>query len=774
MNDKLAVQAELTQQLYSTNNSSQITSIVLAAILAYAQSHEVNLAVAIAWFSLIVLVSVFRTILAFSYQRSKASNNVATTTWLVRFRIGVLASALAWGSASILLYPAHAPEHQMFVIFMLGGMTAGGLVSYSADLFSAVVYTTTVLTPLIIRLFIADSSLSMAMSVALMLYLSFMVMSSRVMSRRLYENITLNLDAVKREKTIKASEARYRLLLNHSPVGIIHYDVNLIITYCNDRFAELLKSSAEQLIGLDMKSLKERSILPTLREALAGEVGHYEGEYTATYSEVIGWISMTCAPSRDEVGEIVGGVGIVQEVTERKQAENALRESENRFRQMFERHSAVMLLLEPQSGIVVDANPAASDFYGYPLPVLCGMELRNINTESPEEVVRKRAKAMALEQNYFVFDHRLANGDIRTVEVYSSPVDYMNKPLLFSIIHDITERKAAEALIHKLAFYDALTQLPNRRLLNDRLDQMIASCKRSGHFGALMFLDLDNFKPLNDAYGHKVGDLLLIEVARRINHCIRATDTAARFGGDEFVVMLSDLQVDQSKLTEQLSCIAEKIRASLAEPYLLKASEDGEALNTLEHHCTSSIGAVVFNQNYSREDVIKFADMAMYQAKELGRDRVFIDRQGADYGSVPNKNNKLLRLTWDDSYNCGNASIDEEHRKLFDLANLLIESAFSRDINPAMFDDSLNELIKHVSMHFADEEAVLAQHRYSDLDAHVHAHKLLIENVHQLRDSAASGGVTMGELLNFLAEEMIAQHMLKVDRKFYSLFKNDK
>ena len=137
------------------------------------------------------------------------------------------------------------------------------------------------------------------------------------------------------------------------------------------------------------------------------------------------------------------------------------------------------------------------------------------------------------------------------------------------IMEDITERKHAEELIHNFAFFDALTQLPNRRLLNDRLSQTMLASKRSSHYGALMFLDLDNFKPLNDAHGHDAGDLLLVEVARRITQCVREVDTVARFGGDEFVIMLSDLDVDKTESIAQAAIVAEKIRSSLSEPYVL-------------------------------------------------------------------------------------------------------------------------------------------------------------------------------------------------------------
>ena len=151
---------------------------------------------------------------------------------------------------------------------------------------------------------------------------------------------------------------------------------------------------------------------------------------------------------------------------------------------------------------------------------------------------------------------------------------------------------------------------------------MMAASKRSGHYNALMFLDLDNFKPLNDTYGHDVGDLLLIEVAHRLTGCVREVDTVARFGGDEFVVMLGELDADKAESTAQAGIVAEKIRSTLAELYLLKIQQEGKAETTVEHHCAASIGVVVFNSESSPEDVLKWADMAMYQAKERGRNRV--------------------------------------------------------------------------------------------------------------------------------------------------------
>ncbi|MFY9261152.1 MAG: GGDEF domain-containing protein [Gallionella sp.] len=188
--------------------------------------------------------------------------------------------------------------------------------------------------------------------------------------------------------------------------------------------------------------------------------------------------------------------------------------------------------------------------------------------------------------------------------------------------------RESENKIRKLAFYDTLTELANRRLMTDRLGQAMAAGKRSQRYGAVMFLDLDNFKPLNDSYGHDVGDLLLIEVAHRITRCVRETDTVARFGGDEFVVMIGELDADKERSRTQTAVIAEKIRAILAEPYLLIRKQVAAVNATVEHHCTSSIGVVLFlDHDATQEDILKWADIAMYQAKDAGRNRIrFFER----------------------------------------------------------------------------------------------------------------------------------------------------
>ena len=187
------------------------------------------------------------------------------------------------------------------------------------------------------------------------------------------------------------------------------------------------------------------------------------------------------------------------------------------------------------------------------------------------------------------------------------------------IFQDITERKANEARIHDLAFFDPLTKLPNRRLLLDRLDQALPKSARHGSHGAVLFLDLDNFKILNDTRGHDVGDLLLEEAGRRLQASVRACDTVARLGGDEFVVMLESLSADAETAAAQARVIGEKIREALGRSYLL---------NGYEHRCSASIGICLFMGSATPSgELLKRADAAMYQAKSSGRNRLQLARQ---------------------------------------------------------------------------------------------------------------------------------------------------
>jgi diguanylate cyclase (GGDEF)-like protein/PAS domain S-box-containing protein len=211
--------------------------------------------------------------------------------------------------------------------------------------------------------------------------------------------------------------------------------------------------------------------------------------------------------------------------------------------------------------------------------------------------------------------HWRADGSSFPVEYWSHPMRRDGR-LVGTVVAftDISDRKRAEGKIKELAFFDQLTGLPNRTLLIDRLRQAMVSTLRNGNYGALLFIDLDNFKTLNDTLGHDMGDLLLKKVAQRLRHCVREVDTVARLGGDEFMVVTAELGADEGVAANGIEMIAEKILTALNHPF---------PLGIVEHHCTASIGVTLFQgDRASVEDLMKQADLAMYKSKSSGRNIV--------------------------------------------------------------------------------------------------------------------------------------------------------
>ena len=289
-------------------------------------------------------------------------------------------------------------------------------------------------------------------------------------------------------------------------------------------------------------------------------------------------------------------------------------------RSLIESNIDALMATDP-FGTITDVNKQMELLTNHSREELIGTPFRNYFSD-PE---RAQAGITLVLSEKKVRDYELTarTTDGKETEVsYNASTFYDQNGILqgvFAAARDITKRKQAEKQIENLAFHDPLTQLPNRRMLNERLSQAMASSKRSGQYGALIFLDMDLFKSLNDTYGHSTGDLLLIEVAHRISSCVREVDIVARFGGDEFVVILSNLGKEISESTSQANIVAEKIRTLLKSPYKLKIETDKKESKLIEHHCSSSIGVALFlDHEVSTDEVIKWSDIAMYKAKEAG------------------------------------------------------------------------------------------------------------------------------------------------------------
>ncbi|MDI1301816.1 MAG: EAL domain-containing protein [bacterium] len=319
-----------------------------------------------------------------------------------------------------------------------------------------------------------------------------------------------------------------------------------------------------------------------------------------------------------ENGKTVKLFGACQDITERKQAEA-------QFQDLFE-SSPDAIIVATRAGIVHTLNRQAEQQFGYTREELIGQPIEQLIparyhsdhvTRRNNYVLNPDPQLMSKKRSLFALRR---DGSEFPADISLSPIMTPEGLMIISTIRDITERKTAEDNIERLAFYDPLTRLPNRRLLLDRLGITMAASVRHQRSGALLFIDLDDFKTINDTLGHNLGDLLLEQVAQRLSACVREGDTVARVGGDEFVVMLDDLNKDALEAVAQAETVGEKILAALGQPYSLA----GDTLRS-----TPSIGITLFgDQHESTDELLKRADLAMYQAKAAGRNTLrFFDPQ---------------------------------------------------------------------------------------------------------------------------------------------------
>ncbi|GEM_PF-966874 len=273
------------------------------------------------------------------------------------------------------------------------------------------------------------------------------------------------------------------------------------------------------------------------------------------------------------------------------------------------------MIVTDSSEVIIRVNRVFTELTGYSAEEAIGKNLNMLKSDRQDAGFYSRMQEILHRDNYWqgeIWNCRM-NGEIYPEWLTITAVVGKDGKITNYIcaFFDITERKQAEEKIHNLAFYDPLCQLPNRRLLFDRLQQAVATSARNQTCAGLLFIDLDNFKILNDTRGHDIGDLLLIEVAQRLRTCIRESDTLARLGGDEFVVLLEQLSENRTHAAVQAREVGEKVLKAINQPYWLK---------DIEHYSSASIGISLFaNYRQNLDDLLKQADTAMYAAKKSGR-----------------------------------------------------------------------------------------------------------------------------------------------------------
>jgi diguanylate cyclase (GGDEF)-like protein/PAS domain S-box-containing protein len=490
-NTKQQIFVEQVRMLYANSMIPLVVALMVGPLLCLIMQDVIDHKAMALWLGSFLFFSVLRIILVLLYHRRMPAS-LSTEAWHMLFAIGTYIVAVIWGATFFLLFPLESPPHQTVHFLIIVGVAAGGVVFLCPSLMTVSGFLSLILLSMAVKIYTLGITLSPIISLLTLLFLMVTLVGAIRINKSISENIQLRLESTQRENILKVSEERYRHIFNNAPLGIFQYDVNSIIIDCNEAFVAILGSTKEKLIGLNMLvSLKNQGMLNTIKESLESGNGFFEGEYTSVTGNKKTPMRAFFTAIRDFEGKINGGMGIVE---------------------------------------------------------------------------------------------------------------------------DFTEKKLSEQQIQYHMTYDSLTGLPNRRLLNNQLSNEISRSRRHGYFGALLFIDMDNFKHINDSLGHSVGDKLLKLVAHRISENIRHEDIAARMGGDEFVVILTELDVNADRTVSIVMEIAEAIRYCLATPCRI----DGH-----EMHLTSSIGVSLFpKKGTTADDILKQADTAMYKAKEAGRNNV--------------------------------------------------------------------------------------------------------------------------------------------------------
>lgn len=443
---------------------------------------------------------------------------------------------------------------------------------------------------------------------------------SRENEARLHD-LSMHLEERVKERTIELESAqqltesllrRNQVLMLTSMDGIHVMDMQGNILAANDAFCRMLGYTQKEVAGLNVADWDAQWPIEELRakfRELVGKSAMFETLWRRKDGTLINAeISASSVELEGQNFIYVSG----RDITGRKQTEEALRVASAAF----ETHEAI--LITDASANIIRVNQAFTDITGYSSAEVLGKNPRMMNSGRQDKAFYVEMWQQLLHTGAWsgeIWDKR-KNGQIypKWMTVTAVKNERQETIRYVAIFSDITARKQAEEDIRNLAFYDALTKLPNRRLFIDRFHAALPVSARHNNYGAVLFIDLDKFKALNDTLGHDYGDLLLVEVAARTKSCVREMDTVARFGGDEFVVLIEEISDDRDEASRKVGLVAEKIREALARPYRLKEHE---------HQSSPSIGISLYRGNEEAVDtLLKHADLAMYQAKSSGRNAV--------------------------------------------------------------------------------------------------------------------------------------------------------
>lgn len=495
INNQLAIRKELIQIASSNLLSTSFVLLLNVYVLSVAFWNVVDKISLTSWFSSLTFLIIIRNINAASYMKNKAKASLSMQEYFFKSLALITALILSVG-LQFLLLNSPTELHQAFIAMVIAGISTGLVVSFSIYQNLARTYLTILIAPLIYNLYSFNTQLHFFISILITLFLIFVLIVSKNYHNNILKVIKSKILIKKSKKDLKQSQEHFYTIFEKVPVGVFTFGTDLIIKEANQAFARVVDAPLKKLINFNAKTIDNKAVKNIFESALKGRKELYEGSYKTFFSNKNIYISMQTAPMYDAEKNIIGGLGIVE---------------------------------------------------------------------------------------------------------------------------DITARIENEKKIKKHAYYDHLTGLANRITLNTRLDREVSRLQRHNRCGALLFIDIDKFKTINDSLGHDIGDVILKTFASRTLSAIRKEDTVARYGGDEFIILLSDLSHKESQAIEYSINVAEKLHNLMKTPIKI----ENHTLNI-----TLSIGiASISTKDKNVDQIIKNADVAMYEAKTSGRNTTYVFKE---------------------------------------------------------------------------------------------------------------------------------------------------
>ena len=645
------VRADQIRMVYGNAPLSLITSFLNSLILVYLLWSVVAGELLIVWLLGTTLISLFRFFLAMRFQKVQP-DETRIDSWSSWALAGALLAGFGWGAASFFLFAVDSLPHQVMLSFVIAGTTAGAVTTLSASRPAIIGFILLAVLPLSYRFILASHEFSVAMGMMTLLF----AMLTLLIAHKFYQNLTQMLvERYRRKRTQRREQSRNQVLEMLSAGASLEKVLETIILdverdsphmQCSILLVDedgkhLLFGAAPSLpdsfndyaqgiqIGLGVGSCSTaaatgkrvviedmhahpdwaecRNLLKSsgLRSCWSEPVFSSSGRLLGTFAV---YQRHPHVPNEQEILSIKRAMKLAAISIERNQTSEALRLAAS----IYQNTSEAMMITDAENRIIA-INPAFTEVTGYEEPEVMGKDPGMLASGTHDAVFFYNLWNTLNDTGEWQGEiwNRRKDGEefvewLTINTILDKHGEVYRRVSLFS---DITERKKTDALIWRQANYDTLTQLPNRRLFTDRLEQGIKVAHREKQHLALLFIDLDRFKEVNDTLGHHVGDELLIEAAQRISSCVRESDTVARLGGDEFTVILNELS-DVSPV----GAIGQKIIECLSQPF---------KLNNEQVFVSGSIGVTVYPEDaLTAEELLKNADQAMFAAKQNGRNRV--------------------------------------------------------------------------------------------------------------------------------------------------------